>query len=67
MGTVTSMRRDPLEFCYTEADGRDLKAVALVGIDGEGNYVLTAAGTSPEEMLMMAELLREHALESASE
>lgn len=67
MGKVTSLHRDPLEFCYTEADGRDLQAVALVGIDGDGAYVLTAAGMSPEEMLMAAELLREKALQSVIE
>lgn len=67
MGSVTPMRRDPLAFVHDEAQGRDLTACALVGIDSEGAYVLTAAGMSPEEMLMAAELLREKALDSAAE
>ena len=62
MGDVTRLHRDPLQFCYEEADGRDLVAVSLVGIDGDGAYVLTSAGATPEEMLMMAELLRAKAL-----
>lgn len=67
MGTVSQLHRDPLAFVHDEAQGRDLAAVALVGIDGDGAYVLTAAGMSPEEMLMAAELLREKALQSAIE
>ena len=67
MASVTKLHRDPLAFVHDEAQGRDLQAVALVGIDSEGAYVLTAAGMSPEEMLMAAELLREKALQSASE
>jgi hypothetical protein len=67
MGTVTPMYRDPLAFVHAEADGRDLTACALVGIDSDGAYVLTSAGMSPEEMLMAAELLREKALDSAAE
>jgi len=62
MGTVTPMHRDPLAFVHDEAQGRDLTACALVGIDGDGAYVLTSAGMTPEEMLMSAEMLRERAL-----
>ena len=67
MGTVTSLHRNALAFVHDEAQGRDLQAVALVGIDSEDAYVLTAAGMSPEEMLMASELLRERALQAASE
>lgn len=67
MGTVTPMHRDPLAFVHDEAQGRDLQAVALVGIDSDGAYVLTSAGMSPEELLMSAELLLEKALQSAIE
>lgn len=67
MGTVSQLHRDPLAFVHDEAQGRDLTACALVGIDSDGAYVLTAAGMSPEEMLMASELLREKALQSAIE
>lgn len=67
MGTVTPMHRDPLAFVHDEAQGRDLQAVALVGIDSDGAYVLTTSGATPEELLMMAELLRERALRYSDE
>ena len=67
MGSVTPMHRDPLAFVHDEAQGRDLTACALVGIDGDGAYVLTTAGATPEELLMMAELLRERALRYSDE
>jgi hypothetical protein len=62
MGSVTPMHRDPLAFVHDEAQGRDLTACALVGIDSEGAYVITSAGASPEELLMMSEMVRQHAL-----
>ena len=67
MATVTPLHRDPLEFVTQEAQGHDLQACALIGINTDGQYVLTSAGASPEECLMMAEILRQSALEMTQE
>lgn len=67
MATVTPLHRDPLEFVTGEAQGRDLQACALLGIDTDGAYVVTSAGATPEELLMMSEMLRQSALDMTQE